>query len=110
MNEAKETLKRLLEAELRAQALVDQASQERDKIIHQALAEARRAEERFAIRIPELQQSFVSRAESRAEQTMSELTRRYGEREGEIEALARKRQEEASEAALARLLDPVAYP
>jgi V/A-type H+/Na+-transporting ATPase subunit G/H len=110
MEEAKETLKRLLEAEARAQAFVEQASRERDQIIQQALAEVRRAEARFAKRIPELQQSFVDQAESRAEQAISALTRRYGERREQLEALAQERLEEAREAALANLLDPFAYP
>lgn len=110
MEEAKDTLKRLLEAEMRAQALVDQAMQERDKIIAQALADTQRAEERFAARIPEIQQSYIARAESQAEQAIGELTRRYGEREKQFEDLAQERRAKAREAVLASFLDPAAYP
>jgi vacuolar-type H+-ATPase subunit H len=95
---------------MRAQSLVDQASQERDRIIQQALAEARGAEDRFVSRIPEIQQSFVSKAERRAEQTISELARRYEEREQQLRDLAKKHKGEVSEAAFVSLLDPSSYP
>lgn len=110
MEEAKDTLKRLLEAEMRAQVLVDQAIQERDKIIAKALADTRRAEERFAAHIPEIQQSYIAKAESQAEQAISELTRRYGEREKQLEDLAQERRAKAREAVLTSFLDPAAYP
>jgi V/A-type H+-transporting ATPase subunit G/H len=101
-----DTLKRLLDAELRAQALVDQANKERDRMIQQALEEARSADERFTARIPEIQSSFLGKAEERAGQTIGEMTRRYEERRRNLRAMAEGRGGEAVEAALAILLDP----
>ena len=77
-------LKRLLDAELRAQGQVDQANTERERMIRQALADARAAEERFDARIPELQASFMEKAEERAHQTIGELQRRYEERKQQV--------------------------
>lgn len=110
MGAAKDTLKRLLEAERQAQTLVDQATQKRDKIIQQALADTRKAEERFAARLPELQHSFMSEAESQAEQTISELTQRYEEYQKQLETLAQERRAKAGEIVLTNFLDPMAYP
>ncbi len=110
MGEARDTLKRLLEAERQAQVLVDQAIQKRDRIIQQALADTRKAEERFAVRIPELQQSFMSEAESRAEQTISELAQHYEDCQKQLEILAQECRAEAAKIVLARFLDPMAYP
>jgi vacuolar-type H+-ATPase subunit H len=100
-----DTLKRLLDAELRAQALVDQAFHQRDHMLEQAREETRIAEERFKARIPEVQSAFVSKAEKRADQTISELERRHDERRSELEAMAEGRREDAAEAAIAYILD-----
>lgn len=99
-------LKRLLDAELRAEALVEQANTEREAIIHKALEDARHAEERFEARIPELRASFLEKAEDRAAQAVAELTRRYEERAERLRALAREREREATESAVAWVLDP----
>ena len=100
-----DTLKRLLDAELRAQALVDQAFKERDRMVEKALEEARSAEQRFTARIPEIQASFVSKAEERADQTIAELERRFAERRQSLEAMADERRQEAAETAIAVVLD-----
>ena len=48
-----DTLKRLLDTELRAGDVVQEAKAKREEITHQALEEARRAEERFRARVGE---------------------------------------------------------
>lgn len=99
-------LKRLLDAELRAEALVEQANTEREAVIHKALEDARIAEERFEARIPELRASFLEKAEDRAAQAVAELARRYEERTERLRSLAHDREREAIDAAAALVLDP----
>lgn len=99
-------LKRLLDAEMRAQALVDQAFHQRDRMMEQAHEETRIAGERFKARIPEVQSDFVSKARKRADQTISELERRHEERRLELVAMAEERREDAAEAVIAFILDP----
>ncbi|MES9858279.1 MAG: ATPase [Sedimenticola sp.] len=101
-----ETLQRLLNAELRAEQIVQQADEEREKIIQGALLEARAEESRFEARIPELHTSFTEKAESRAQQTISEIKRRYDERHSHLRSLAEEREEEALTAAFQLLIDP----
>jgi vacuolar-type H+-ATPase subunit H len=99
-------LKRLLDAEIKAQHLVDQANAERERIIHEALADAQAADERFTARIPELQASFVDKAQERATQAVGEMQRRYEERRATLNQMAAERREEAIEAAVNVVLDP----
>ncbi|MES9903864.1 MAG: ATPase [Sedimenticola sp.] len=100
------TLQRLLDAEFRAEQIARQADEEREKIIQSALQEARAEESRFEARIPELHASFIERAESRAEQTISEIKRRYDERHTHLRSIAEEREEEALAAAFQLLIDP----
>jgi len=99
-----DTLKRLLEAERKAEQTVEEAKVRREEITRQALEEARNAQQRFADRVPELHASFVQKAEARAEQTVGELQRRYDERNKELRRMAEEREQEAIEAALQRLI------
>lgn len=103
---ADDTLKRLLDAELRAEALVEQAQKERERIVQDAVDEARATEQRFEARIPELHASFVHKAEERAAQAIAELERRYREHGADLRARAREHEREAIAAALALLIDP----
>ena len=73
-------LQRLLDAELKAQAIVEDARQERDLLVSEAREEVKRAEQRFEARIPEIHASFTDKAEGRAEAQINELERRYQER------------------------------
>lgn len=100
-----DVLKRLLEAEARAEAMVAGATAKREQIIRQATEEARAAELRFEQRIPEIQGSFASKAQERAEQAIAELKRRYEERHKSLRALAERQSQEAVNAAVAILLD-----
>ena len=99
-------LKRLLEAEMRAEKLVREAESEQERAIHAAMNDARAEEERFRARVPELHRSYIHKAAERAEQTIAELRRRYDERLTQLRDMAGQRADEALEAAFALLLDP----
>lgn len=101
-------LQRLLDAEMRAEKIAQQAEAERERIIQGALKEARAEEERFEARVPELHGSFIEKAEHRAEQTVAELKKRYDERHAQLRNLADEREDEALEAAFTLLIDPSA--
>lgn len=103
-----EPLQRLLEAEARAQAVIDAARRERERIVDAALAAAHEAETRFDANRAALRAPFLQEAHVRAEQAVGELARRYGERQRTLRDLAARHEAEAVEAALALLLDPAA--
>lgn len=99
-------LKRLLEAELQADAEVARADAERERSIQEALEQARHAEEQFTTGITELRAPYLAQAEERAAQAIAELKRKYGERQHHLRRLAEERERQAVEAALVLLLDP----
>ncbi len=99
-------LQRLLEAEARAQAVIDAATQQRQRLLDEALAAVRDAEARFEAGRAELRAPFLREAQLRAEQGVAELARKYGERQRTLRELASRHETEAVEAALALLLDP----
>jgi vacuolar-type H+-ATPase subunit H len=101
-----DALQRLLETERRAEEIAHQANLEREQTVQEALQEARREEAQFEARIPELHASFVEKAEARAEQTISELRKRYDERHSRLRQQAEEREGEALEAAFRLLVDP----
>lgn len=101
-------LQRLLDAEARAQAVIDGASHQRQRIIDDALAAARDAEARFEAGRAALRAPFLDEARGRADQAVAELARKYGERQRTLRDLAARHESEAVDAALALLLDPAA--
>ncbi len=101
-----DSLQRLLEAEAHAQAVIDGASQARQRMIDEAMAAVRDAEARFEAGRAELRAPFMQEAHARAEQAVAELARKYGERQRSLRELASRHESEAVEAALALLLDP----
>ncbi len=101
-----ETLKRLLDAEMRAEKLAQDAEREQERTIQSAVDQARSEDQRFTARIPDLHRGFIEKAEERAEQTVAELKRRYDERHVLLRDMAEEREEEALRAATALLLDP----
>ncbi|MBW8370812.1 MAG: hypothetical protein K0M66_07545 [Thiobacillus sp.] len=101
-------LQRLLEAEARAQAVIQHASHERQRMIEDALASVRDAEARFEAGRAELSAPFLNEAKGRAEQAVAELARKYGERQRTLRDLASRHEAEAVDAALTLLLDPTA--
>jgi len=103
------SLQRLLDAELEAEAVVKKALDQREQIMAQSLEEARMAEARFEARIPELREAFNDKAEQRIEQTIAEVALKYQERTRELESMATESRREAIDTALAVLLDPAAH-
>jgi V/A-type H+/Na+-transporting ATPase subunit G/H len=99
-------LKRLLEAEARAQGLIDAASGERQRILDEALAAARDAEARFEVGRADLRAPFIKEAHGRADQAVAELARKYEERQRNLRGMASRHEQEAVDAALNLLLDP----
>ena len=100
-----DTLKRLLDAEVRAETIAQQAEQGQERVIQQAMQDARVAEERFRASIPELHRSQIDKANERAGQTVAELRRRYDERHIQLRDMAEQREDQALDAAFALLID-----
>jgi vacuolar-type H+-ATPase subunit H len=103
-----DTLKRLLDAELKAEALVTQAVEEREAIHRQALDEAQLAGQRFEARIPEIRASFMDKARQRVEQSIAEMRLRHDERSHALQSMAEESREDAVQAALRIITDPEA--
>ena len=101
-----DTLKRLLDAEVRAEKIAQQAEVEQEQVIQGALNEARAEEERFTAQIPDLHRSDIAKAQERADQTVAELKRRYDERHVLLRNMAEERDEEALAAAFQVLISP----
>lgn len=101
-------LQRLLEAEARAQARIDEANRQRQRLIDEALDMTRDAEARFEAGRGQLRAPFLHEAQGRADQAAAELARKYSERQRSLRELAARHEAEAVEAALAFLLDPAA--
>ncbi len=99
-----DSLKELLEAETQAEAIVAEGERERDAIVDKALEDAREMEQQFRDRLPELQQSFLDKAQKRAEQTIAEIKLRYDERNKVLRELASDHEQEALERAVALVL------
>lgn len=99
-------LKRLLEAEARAQAIIDAASAERQRLLDEALASTHENEARFEANRAELREPLVKEARIRADHIVAELTRKYEERQRGLRDMAGRHEQEAVEAALNLLLDP----
>jgi len=94
------SLKDLLEAETEAEAIVSSGEVERNNIIQKSLDDALDMERQFKARLPEMQQSFLDKAQQRAEMKL-----RYDERNKMLRKLADKHEKEALERAMALILD-----
>lgn len=99
-----DTLQRLLDAEMRAEQIAQQAEAEQENVIQGALEEVRTQQDRFRAGIPDLHRTFIDKAEERAEQTVAELKRRYDERHARLRDTAEQREDEALEAAFDLLI------
>ena len=99
-------LKRLLEAEARAQGIIDASKAERQRIIDDALAAVRNSEERFEAGRADLRSPFLREAHGRAEHAVAELTLKFGERQRNLREMAFRHEEEAIRAALNLLANP----
>lgn len=101
-----DALKRLLDAEAQARALIEAASHERQALLDQATADARAAQARFDQDRPQLRAPFLAEAQGRAEQAVAELSRKYEARQKGLRDLAARHEQEAVRAALDWVLDP----
>jgi hypothetical protein len=101
-----DTLQRLLDAEVRAEKIAQQAEAEQEHVLQGALQEARAKDERFTAQIPDLHRVYIGKAHERADQTVAELKRRYDERHVQLRNQAEQREEEALAAAFQVLVNP----
>lgn len=97
---ADEPLKRLLDAEAKAEQVIARADEERQSIIEQARLEIQAAELRHAERVKEIQASSLAQAEQRAQQTIAELKRRHNERLAALRTSAASMESRALDAAV----------
>jgi len=101
----KNVLHRLLDAEFKAQEIVDSAKNERDRLVYEALDEVKRAEQRFEARVPEIHSSFADKAEERAKTQINELERRYQERRERLIDISEQYQQQAIDDVLDLILN-----
>jgi hypothetical protein len=66
---------------------------------------ARDLDDSFTARIPEIQKGWLQKADERADKTIAEIERRYGERHERLRDLAEEREDEALNAAFQVLID-----
>ncbi|OIR11182.1 hypothetical protein GALL_73600 [mine drainage metagenome] len=98
-----EALKRLLDAEARAELVIAGAEAERQKVIEQAKFEVQVLERQHAERIKEIHAAFLAQAEQRAQQTIAELKRRNTDRAASLRQSAGESESQALDAALSLL-------
>lgn len=101
---AEETLKRLLDAEARAEDIIARADEERRKIVEEAEREVVASEQRHAEHVREIRASYIAQAETRAQQTITELRRRHAERAAALRTAADSMEPQALDAAIALLI------
>ncbi len=101
----KNVLQRLLDAEHKAQEIVDSAKKERDRLIDEARDEVKRAEQRFQVRVPEIHSSFTDKAKERAQTQINELERRYQERQARLIDISEQYQQQAIDDVLGLILN-----
>ncbi len=99
-----DTLKRLLEAEAKAEQIIASAERQRAAAIEQARQAAQAAQAEHAQHLVEIAASFMTQAEQRAEQTIAELKRRHAERLQALKSAAELARAQALEAAFALLI------
>ena len=98
-----ETLKRLLDAEAKAEQIVARADEERQAIIEQAKHDARIAEQQQAERMAEIHADFLAQAEQRAEQTIAALQKHHAEQAKALRVSAQRNEQQALAEAVALL-------
>lgn len=103
---AEEPLKRLLDAEARAEQVIARADEERRRIVEQARQEVQAQETRHAERVKEIRATYLAQAEQRAQQTITELRRRHAEHAAALRAAAASRERSALDAAVELLVEP----
>ncbi len=103
---AEETLKRLLDAEARAEEVIARADEERRRIVEEAEHEIQASEKRHAEHVREIRSNYIAQAEQRAQQTITELRRRHAERTAALRASTASMEPRALDAAVDLLTGP----
>jgi vacuolar-type H+-ATPase subunit H len=101
-----EVFKQLLEAEQSAEAIVDSAQAERDRMIATAHEEVQVAQAQFEAHLPAIRADHLQAAHERAARTISDLNRQNGESQHALRQMAQLHEQTALDAALSVLLDP----
>lgn len=101
-----DVLKRMLDAERRAQRLVDDALEQQRKMLERAREEAHEAEERFESRMHDLRHDLERRAETEAARTIAQMERRSRENREQLKASAEDCRQDAIDAAVRIITDP----
>ncbi|MDJ0700108.1 MAG: hypothetical protein QNJ07_09645 [Woeseiaceae bacterium] len=101
-----DVLKRVLEAEQRAQRLVDDALEQQKKMLERAREEAQENEQRFESRMHELRLDLENKSEAEAARTIAQMERRAEENRANLRASAAKFRDDALDAAISIILDP----
>lgn len=97
---AEETLKRLLDAEARAEDIIARADEERRKIVEEAEREVLASEQRHAEHVREIRANYIAQAEQRAQQSITELKRRHAEHAAALREAAESMEPRALDAAV----------
>ncbi|MGA7178422.1 MAG: hypothetical protein WBX11_02380 [Thiobacillaceae bacterium] len=101
-----EIIDRLLDAEARAEAIVDEANRQKQVLIKEAQEKGDLIEQQFETNRDHLRAPFLKEAEARAADAIAELNRKYLERQRTLRELAEQHEAEAVAAAVALILDP----
>lgn len=101
-----DVISRLLDAELKAEAIVGEANRRREALINEARGNAQLMEQEFENNREQLRAPFLKEAEDRAAEAVTELNRKYLDRQRNLRELAAQHEEEAIAAGLALILDP----
>jgi len=99
-------LKRLLDAESEAEALVAAAEARSEELIRDAWTTVSRLDAEFAARQSALCEPLMQSAEARAQQAIREFGDHHEGRRRELRRRAEQHEAAAASAVLARLLDP----
>jgi len=95
----------LLDAENEAERIIEQAREQRDQLLKDALDQTHQQETRFEKRIPEIREAALHRAVQHAEQVISDYQHRHDERSIELRELAEQRESEALEIAFQQFIN-----
>lgn len=101
-----DVLKRMLDAEQRAQRLVDDALEQQKKMLELAREEAHEAEQRFESRMHDLRHDLENKAEAEAARTISQMERRSREHREQLKASAEDCRHDAVDAVVSIVTDP----
>jgi vacuolar-type H+-ATPase subunit H len=101
-----DVISRLLDAEVKAEAIVGEANRQKEVLITEARDKAQLMEQQFETNRDQLRAPFLKEAEGRAREAVAELNRKYLERQRNLRESAAQHELEAVAAAADLVLDP----